>query len=76
MTYNVFSETLNPTQSHLTWTRPSNPLRTTMDAPMFSPYTRWIIAQIVLIGHRVSKVDFETEVGLIIVLRRHCTRIR
>ena len=27
-------------------------------------------------GHRLSKVDFETEVGLIIVLRRHCTWIR
>jgi len=29
-----------------------------------------------MVMHRLSKVDFETEVGLIIVLRRHCTRIR
>jgi len=26
------------------------------------------------IGHRLLKVDFETDVSLIIVLRRHCTR--
>jgi len=27
-------------------------------------------------GHRLSKVDFETDAGLIIVSRRHCTWIR
>jgi len=27
-------------------------------------------------GHRLSEVDFETEVGLIIALRWHCTQIR
>ena len=28
------------------------------------------------IACRLSKVDFETDVGIIIVVRRHCTRIR
>jgi len=32
---------------------------------LFCPNNRWII------GYRLSKVDFETEAGVIIVLQRH-----
>jgi len=47
--------------------RPSNRV-----ISLFCPNNRWIIAQIVLVWS--DEVDFETEVGLIIVLRQHLTR--
>jgi len=54
----------NQSSMHL---RPSNRV-----ISLFCLKTRWIIAQIVLVCHRL-KVDFATE---IIVLRRHRTRVR
>jgi len=45
---------------------------------LFCLNNRWVIAHMVLISydHKLSKVDFETEVSGTIVWRRHRTRIR
>jgi len=82
-----------PSNRVLMWTRPSNLLCITMDAPIATrnssgdmgvgnyslksrplpPLQALVLSKYSLnnrADHRLSKVDFETEVGLIIVVRR------